>query len=341
MRQLRVLVLMHDEVVPPPDAHRRSAAARWEYAMEFAVVRTLRALGHDVHVLGIADALGPIADALARLRPHVVFNIVSFFHDVAAYEANVVAFLELCKQPYTGCNALGLALAGDKVLTRQLLAANGIPQPAHAVFARGERAKTLPAHLAWPVIVKPAAEHGSAGIAQSSVVTTDRQLAARVAFVRRSFGGDVLVEQFLPGREFSVGVLGNDTLTAFPARELTFAALPAGQRAIATERVKWDLHHQRRVGLGSARARGLPEALARELRDVAVRTFRALRLSGYARIDLRLDARDRVHVLEANANSDLTPGEDFPEAARGAGLGYAALLQRVVALGMRYRARWH
>lgn len=335
-----MLVLMHDEVVPPSDAHRRPAAARWEYAMEFAVVRTLRRLGHDVHVLGVADALGPIADALARLRPHVVFNIVSFFHDVAAYEANVVAFLELCKQPYTGCNSLGLALAGDKVLTRQLLAAHGIAQPAYSVFARGERATKLPAHLAYPVIVKPAAEHGSAGIAQDSVVTTDRQLAARVAFVRRSLGGDVVVEQFLSGREFSVGVLGNDALTAFPARELTFERLPAGQRAIATERVKWDLQHQRRVGLRSARARNLPAALARELRDVAMRTFRAMRLSGYARIDLRLDARGAVHVLEANANSDLTPGEDFPAAARDAGLDYAALLQRIVALGLAYAPAW-
>jgi D-alanine-D-alanine ligase len=338
MRQLRVLVLMHDEVVPPPDAHRRPAAARWDYAMEFEVVRTLRRLRHEVHVLGVADALPPIADALARVRPHIVFNIVSFFHDTVAYEANVVAFLELCKQPYTGCNACGIALAGDKAVAKQILAWHGVPCPAFAVFARGERANRLPPGLGFPAIVKPAGEHGSAGIAQASVVTSNAQLARRVGFVRRTLGGDVIVEEFLSGRELSVSVLGNERPATFPPRELWFERLPAGHRAIATERGKWDLAYQRRVGLRTGRARGLPRALERELRSLALRTFRALRLSGYARIDFRLDANGRPHVIDANVNSDLTPGEDFPESAKHAGVGYAALLQRIVALGLAWRA---
>ncbi|MFY9346027.1 MAG: ATP-grasp domain-containing protein [Planctomycetota bacterium] len=341
-RALRVLVAMHEDVVPPPDAHRLGRAATWDYLMELEVVRGLRALGHDVRVLGVGDELRPVADALATHRPDLVFNIVQWFHDVIAYEAHFVAFLELCKQPYTGCNPRGLALAGDKVLAKQLLAWHRIPQPAFAVFPRGERRRRpqLPAGVTFPVIVKTADRHGSAGIAQASVVHDNRALAARVAFLHRTQRADALVERFLPGREFSVGVLGNDRLAVLPVWETWFDKLPAGHAAIATERVKWDERHQRRIGLRSGPARRLPAALRRELRALAQRTYRALRLSGYARIDFRLDGEGRPHVIEANANSDLTPGEDFPESARHAGIGYQRLLQRVVAAGLSYRPAW-
>lgn len=339
MKQLRVLVLVHDEVVPPPDAPRLLDPATWEYRMELAVARTLRRLGHEVQVLGVADDLAPVHAAITAWRPHLAFNILSYLHDVVAYEANLVAFFELCKLPYTGCNSRGIVLAGDKALARQVLAWHGIPTPRCLVVPRGERA-TLPPELTFPLIVKTAAEHGSAGIAQASVVRSRNALAARVRWVQTTYGGEVLVESFLPGREFSVGVLGNERPRALPVWETWFERLPPGQLAILTARSKWDEGYQRRVGLRSGPARRLSPTLRRELQELACRTFGALRLSGYARIDFRLDAEGRPHVLEANVNPDLTPGEDFPLAAQRAGMSYARLLQRVVADGLAYRAAW-
>jgi D-alanine-D-alanine ligase len=339
MRKLRVLVLMHDEVVPPPDAESRPAAEQWDYLMEISVVRTLRALGHEVHMLGVADELRPIRDAIAEQKPHIVFNIVSFFHDVVAYEAHVVSFLELCKQPYTGCNPRGIVLAGDKALSKQVLAWHRIPVPAFAVFAPHRRAR-LPKRMTFPVIVKAAAEHGSAGIAQASVVRDDRELAERVDFLHRTLHGDVIVEQFLPGREFSIAVLGNDRLTTFPVWETWFDNLPAGNEPIATARVKWDPSYQERVGLRSERARDLPPDVEQQIDRIARRTFRALHLSGYARIDVRMDEHGRVFVLEANVNPDLSPGEDFPAAAKHAEVDYPELLQRILATGLAYRPAW-
>jgi D-alanine-D-alanine ligase len=339
-RKLRVLVLMHEEVVPPPDADELPASETWDYLMELSVVRTLRELGHDVRVLGVGDELKPIRDAIAEQKPQIVFNIVSYFHDVVAYEAHVVSFLELSKQPYTGCNPRGITLAGDKALSKQILAWHRIPHPAFAVFPLRIKKARLPRRMAFPVIVKTAGEHGSAGIAQASVVHTDKELADRVEFLHRTHQQDVVVEQFLAGREFTVSVLGNERLETFPIWELWFDKLPEGNESIATERVKWDERYQKRVGLRTARARDLPEQVEQDIHKIAKRTYRALHLSGYARIDLRMDEQGRVYVIEANVNNDLSPGEDFPESAKHAGVDYDQLLQRILNTGLAYKPAW-
>ena len=194
--------------------------------------------------------------------------------------------------------------------------------------------------MTFPVIVKSAIEHGSAGIAQASVVRTDDELAERVAFLHRTLQTDVVVEQFLAGREFTVSVLGNERLETFPIWELWFDKLPEGNEPIATARVKWDVDYQKHVGLRTGRARDLPADVEERIHAIARRTYRALHLSGYARIDLRMDAEGRVYVIEANVNNDLTPGEDFPDSAASAGVDYAQLLQRIVSTGLAYKPAW-
>lgn len=340
MRKLRVLVLMHDVLVPPPDAATLPAAETWTYQMELDVQRTLQALGHEVTVLGVGDDLRPIRDAVAEQKPHVAFNILTDFHDQVTYEAHVVGFLELCKQPYTGCNPRGIVLAGDKALSKQILTWHRIPVPQFAVFPLRGRAARLPRRMAFPVIVKGAVNHGSAGIAQRSIVHTDAELAERVAFLHRTLQSDVVVEQFVPGREFTVSVLGNERLEAFPVWELWFDKLPEGHEAIATSRVKWDERYQKRIGLCTGPARDLPPDVTERIVAIAKRTYRALHLSGYARIDLRMDDQGRVYVIEANVNSDLSPGEDFPESAKAAGLDYGQLLQKLLNVGIGYKPAW-
>jgi len=340
MRKLRVLVLMHDVMVPPPDADKLSAEETWTYQMELDVVRTLKALGHDVRVLGVADELKPIRDAIGEWKPHIAFNIMADFHDVVTYEAHVVSFLELCKQPYTGCNPRGMVLAGDKALSKQILAWHRIPCPLFAVFPLRSRKAKLPSRMKFPVIVKSAVQHGSAGIAQASVVHDDKELSERVEFLHRTLQTDVVVEQFLDGREFTVSVLGNERLEAFPIWELWFDKLPEGNEAIATSRVKWDVRYQKRVGLQTGHARDLGKDVEEQILRIAKRTYRALHLSGYARIDFRMDKEGRVYVIEANVNNDLTPGEDFPESAKFAGVDYDQLLQRILNVGIGYKPAW-
>lgn len=337
MRKLRVLVLMHNHLVPrddDDDEQRRISR------MERAVLATLHKLGHEAKALGLGDELAPIRPAIEEFKPQVAFNMLTYFHDVASYEAHVVSYLELLKQPYTGCNPRGIVLAGDKALSKKILAYHRIPCPQFALFARGCRRPRLPKRMQFPVIVKSVIEQGSAGIAQASVVKDDDSLQERVEFLHRTLATDVVAEQFIDGRELTVSVLGNARLQTFPCWELWFDNLPERSEAIATSRVKWDEEYADRIGAHTGRARGLEPEQEKRLLHIARRTYRALDLSGYARIDLRMDQDGRAYVLEANPNPDLTPGEDFPESAEAVGLPYEQLIQRVLNLGVGYQPAW-
>lgn len=340
MRTLRVLVLVHDVLVPPPGAEQLDWEETWTYQMELDVQTTLQKLGHEVEVLGVDGDLRPIRDRIEQWKPHIAFNILTDFHDVVAYESYLVAYLELLKQPYTGCNPRGIMLANDKALSKKILDWHGIPVPAFTVYPPGTKKARLPEHLSYPVIVKSATQHGSEGISQASVVTSDLQLERRVAFMHKKIGGDVIAERYIPGRELTVSVLGNERPEALPVWELWFENLPKGNWAIATEQVKWNVDYAQGIGIAGGRARDLTDRQRRDIERMARDTYRALGLSGYARVDFRMDADGKVWVIEANVNPDLTAIEDFAEAAKAAGYDYAQLVQRLLNLGLAYRPAW-
>jgi D-alanine-D-alanine ligase len=339
MKRLRVLQLCHQEFLPPESIEGLGEREVHAFKMEYDVWRALGVLGHDVVKLGVADELAPIRQAIEAHRPHVVFNCLRFFHDIAIYDAHVVSYLELLKVAYTGANPRGLLLANDKALSKKILSYHRIRTPGFQVYRRG-RPIRAPKRARFPLIVKTVAEHASLGIAQASVVRDLDQLRERVLFVHERIGHDVIAEEYIEGRELTVGVLGNERLTTFPVWELSFGRLPAGAPAIATARIKTDFEYQERIGLRSARATDLGDEQLAGLQRLAKRIYRALELSGFARIDLRMDADGRAFVLEANPNPDLSYGEDFAESAEAAGLGYEALVQKIASLGIGYRPAW-
>jgi len=333
-RKLRVLALVYEKLVPPGDA-KEAEARTAEWKTEFDVVTTLRALGHEVLPLGIGGDLRPIRKAVEEFKPHLAFNLLEAFDDVAIWDQNVVAYLELLKVRYTGCNARGLLLARDKAITKKLLSYHRIPVTDFAVFPSG-RPVRRPKRLAFPLMVKSLTLDASIGISQASVVESDEKLAERVRFIHESIGTDALVESYIEGRELYVGVLGNDRLKALPIWELLFTKMPEEQRKIATERLKWSLTYQKKHGIASAEAQGLPDGVAMRIREVCKRVYRNLMLTGYARIDLRLTEAGDLYVMEANPNPQLARDEDFAQAARAAGLDYGPLLHRILTLGLRW-----
>lgn len=340
MRRLRVLVLMHEHLVPPASVEGLTPKETWLFEMELAVRDTLRQLGHEVEELGIGEELKPIRQQIEEWKPHIAFNILNYFHDVTAYDSHVVSYLELLKQPYTGCNPRGIVLAGDKALSKKILTYHRIPCPLFQVYPQRARRFRLPSRMAYPVIVKSAIEHGSTGIAQASIVHDDAGLRERVEFVHRTVGTDAVAEQYIEGRELTVSVLGNERLQVFPVWELWFENLPQRSEPIATSRLKSDAEYAERVGARIGPARDLDERAAAAVQHIARRTYRALELSGFARIDLRMDPQGRVYVIEANCNPDLTPVEDFAESAKAAGVSYPQLLQRIINLGIGYKSLW-
>ena len=334
--KLRVLALVHRHLIPPATIEEGTDIVSAPWRTEYDVISTLRAMGHEVQALGVHDDLGEIRRVATEWRPHIAFNLLEGFDDISIFDQNVVSHLELLKLPYTGCNPRGLLLARDKSLSKKLLAYHRIAVPEFEVFRAG-RPIRRPKRLPFPLIVKSLTQEASIGISQASVVDTDEKLKERVAFIHESIGTAAIVEQYIDGRELYVGVLGNQTLQSLPVWELFFSNMPPEAKRIATDRVKWSVKYQKKYGIESGAAKDLPEAVCDSIQHVCKRAFRALELSGFARIDLRLDDAGRVWVLEANPNPQIARGEDFAASAEKVGLSYETVLQRIINLGLRWQ----
>jgi D-alanine-D-alanine ligase len=339
MKPLRVLVLVHETLVPPEDTSGYTPQQIDEWRTEFDVASALRAMGHEVRVLGMGDSLAGLRAAVADWKPDIAFNLLEEFQGIVTYDQYVVAVLELMRLPYTGCNPRGMMLSRDKTLSKQLLSYHRVPTAKFALLPRGRR-YVEPRRLRFPLFVKSATEDASLGISQASIVHDAQKLRERVQFIHEQTLSDALVEEYIEGREIYIGVIGNDRLTSFPLWELNFGTLPEVMAGIATRKVKWDRNYQEKHGIGTGPARDLPEGLERQVAQLARRIFRALGLSGYARIDLRLRPDGSVVVLEANCNPNLAQTEDFATSALATGVGYDALLERILRLGLAYRAAW-
>ncbi len=339
MKKLRILLLVHESLVPPEDLKGLPESAIEECRTEYNVMSTLVNLGHQVRVLGIGDQIGELRRAVGDFKPDIVFNLLEEFSGIVTYDHYVVAYLELMRQPYTGCNPRGMMISRDKVLTKQVLAYHRILTPEFHLFPwrKGYKAPRKPK---FPLIVKSATEDASFGISQASIVNDSGRLRERVQFIHEQTNSDAIAEQYIDGRELYIGVLGNDRLQTFPVWELDFGTLSEVQAGIATRKVKWDPDYQRKHGIRTGVADDLPAAMQTSLAALAKRIYRSLHMSGYGRMDLRLSADGKVYVLEANANPNLTFGEDFAESAERTGIQYSALLSRIVQLGINYQPEW-
>jgi D-alanine-D-alanine ligase len=335
VKRQRVLVLVHKHLVPPADTTGLDVVnAEWK--TEFDVITTLGEMGHEVRPLGIQDELNPIRQIIEEWKPTIVFNLIEAFDNINLFDQNVVSYLELLRVPYTGCNPRGLLLSRDKSLSKKLLAYHRIPVPDFYVARRGRKIR-LPPRMQFPVIVKSLTHESSIGISQASVVSDEEKLRKRVEFMHDSVGTHAIVEQYVDGRELYVGVIGNERLQVFPVWEMQFSGMVEGDNwPIATERVKWSAKYQAKVGIATGQARSLPDGTADQIQHISRRVYRVLELSGYARVDLRLDEAGRVYVLEANPNPQIARDEDFAASAAVAGLPYPLLLQRILTTGLRW-----
>jgi D-alanine-D-alanine ligase len=337
MKPLRVLVLVHPDLIPPESAKGYTEQEINVWKTEYDVVQTLRKAGHEVRPLGVHDELRPIRDEIDAWKPHVVFTLLEQFHGDAIYDQNVASYLELTRVPYTGCNPRGLMLARGKDMSKTLVHWHRVQVPDFAVFPMHRKVRRPP-RLALPLIVKRLSEDASWGISQASVVDTDEKLAERVTFIHERVGTAAIAEQYIEGRELYVGVLGNDRLRVLPVWELHFTNMPDSAWPIATERVKHDTDYQERRGILHGPAKDLKPELADYIQRMAKRIYRTLDLDGYARIDFRLSPDGVLYFIEANPNPEIAESQEFATAARHVGIPYPALLERILSLGINRAA---
>jgi D-alanine-D-alanine ligase len=331
--------MTHETLVPPEDIGGMSESQIDDFRTEYDVRDALRRLRHEVRVVGVGDHLTELRETIDSWRPHLVFNLLDEFSGIISYDHYVVAYLEMTRQRYTGCNPRGMMLSRDKVLTKRVLATHRVATPSFRLFPFGRQFRE-PRGLAFPLFVKSATEDASLGISQASLVEDMKSLRERVEFIHEEVESDALVEQYIDGREIYVGVLGNSRLTTLPPWEVDFGTLPENQARVATRKVKWDRKYQAKHGIVTAKADNLSDEQRAELARLAKRTYRALYMSGFARMDFRLRSDGTIFLLEANANPNLSKGEDLADSAGAVGIGYTALIARIVQLGLGYMPEW-
>ncbi len=339
MKNLRVLSLVREGLVPPEtlDDYDENNPPDWK--MEYDVVATLTNLGHEVQTLGVFNDLGPIRQSIQERQPDIAFMMLEEFHGVPQYDQAIVSYLELMRQRYTGCNPCGLLLTHDKALSKKILTYHRIATPHFSVFPVGRKVRP-PRRMRYPVLVKSTTEDASLGTSQNSIVTNHQALIDRCEFVHANVNMDELAEEYIDGRELYVGVTGNHRLQTFPVWEMTFNRMPEDIARIATARVKWNTKYQEKHGIDTGLAEVLSSKQVADIQRLCKRVYRALTMSGYGRIDLRMRPNGDVFVIEANANPNLEFGEDFVESAHAAGHTYEDLIQRILNLGLRYDAAW-
>lgn len=321
-----------DDSLTPIDPH----FAEWDSEETIQAIADVLARTGEVVRLGAGPDL---PETLRAERPDLVFNMAEGAGE-RSREAHVPALLEFYHIPYTGGDALCLALTLDKAMTKRVLQASGIPTPPFRAYAPGEIPD--PTDFKGAVIVKPIHEGSSIGIGNRSVCLSAEDAADRVQEIHAEWNQAAVVERFITGREFTCALVGNNSdLRVYPPVEIDFGVLPEGANPVYGFEAKW-IWDQPWAPLHMFRCPAdIESELEAELIETAKAAFRITGCRDWARIDLRLDEEGRVHVLEVNALPGVLPDPEqnscYPKAARAAGVSFEdAILAVVDAARARY-----
>jgi len=316
------------------DDFLKEVAAKVEEA-EYEVAAALIAGGHDVRLIGVWDDLHHLLDRLHAFQPDLVFNCAEGFDGQAALDYVFAGVLEAQGLTFTGSPALGLIATRNKAVTKQILSHCGIKVAGFEMY-RLDESVNREATFTFPLIVKPLQEDASAGISQASIVWDREALVERVDFVHQNFTQPAIVEEFVPGRELYVGMLGNGSdLEILPLVEMVWGREVPAEERVATRLAKWDDAYRGRKGIRNVFARPISKRARETIAECCRTAFRALWLRDYARLDVRLTPEDEVWVIEANANPYISYGHDMANAAEKAGFKYPAFIQRIADEALR------
>jgi D-alanine-D-alanine ligase len=272
-------------------------------SMEAHILKCLQAHYRNVVVVPFSPGVVETITALRALEPKIVFNATEWVDGDRSLDVAITGLLEIMKLKYTGTGPVGLQLARDKALSKTIAANLGIDVPRHFVLKAGDRVKS--GAFPFPLIVKPQFGDGSDEIRRNSVVANDRQLRERVRTMRGRSQAPLVCEEFIPGRDLYVALLGNRP-QVMPAVELVIGKKGASAPQFATFQLKNDGAYRTRWRIRWREAR-LNKETHRKISDVSRRMFRALDLRDYGRIDFRLTPDNRLVFIEANPNPDLHP----------------------------------
>lgn len=301
-----------------------------DYKDERNVYDSLRKLGHDVSLLGIYDETTVLLSYLKKEKPDVVFFLCESFRNDRSQAAHLISVLELEGIQFTGVPAAPQHLCRDKALSKKVLQFHNIAVPQFAISERRNPLKSLK-NFPFPAIVKPLDLEASEGITNDSVVYDEKSCVAQSRAIQQRYETDVIIEEFIEGRELYVSVMGNEVIRSFPPREFI---RNISKLNIATFKAKWDENYRRRHGIRNKKAQNLSSELQQMIDETAKKIYRVLNLRGYARLDFRLRDDGVLFFLEANPNPGISKDDDFAGSAKLAGVTYDDLISEILTLAV-------
>ena len=329
-RRKRVLLVCDTIGNTPRDYDVQTLLKTPDWQTERDCYTALKRLGYTTDVIAVYDDIMPLIAKVKTFRPDIIFNQVEHFRGISTYERNLVALYELLGIAYTGSNPTGMILCKNKAVTKEVLFARGMCVPRFVVVKKNETVKKNTSIL-YPAIVKPLRDESSYGISRSSIVTHAAELKDRLAYIHERLDQDAIVEEYIAGDELYVSVLGNERLRVFPVRQLFFGTQKK-RPTIATYKIKWDAAYRKKWNISYGFAH-LPVRLTREIAATVKDAYKALRIDGYARFDIRLDRDKRIYIIEANPNPCLARNEEFSLSAKKAGIPYEKVIDLIINAG--------
>jgi D-alanine-D-alanine ligase len=326
-KRLKIALLVDQSV---PEAGKCGAFQLPSHSMECGIAEALRRRSYSVTVVPAVDDVTELLAQLRTCSPDVIFNVTEEHRSERRRDADLVGFLDVLGIPYTGSSSFALQLARDKAMSKLLVNHVGVQVPRFFIAQPRQRIGEI--RLPFPLLVKKRFGDSSEGLTSRSLVR-NRHALERELHRLLSSGEPAICEEFIPGRDLYVSILGNGRLRIFPPTWSKFGATTALSDHIATERVKSDKSYRRAQGITFLRARISASAFARLAADCR-KIFRVLGLRDYARIDFRLTENGTVYFLEGNPNSDLGRGS-FGTSARWGGLAYPELMETLVNFARR------
>ncbi len=321
----KILLLVHKDLIPDLNQVPNRDSP---WITEYDVLTTLTELGHEVKVLGLINNIERLIKEINEFKPYCIFNLLEEFNYETQSDYKVLALLDMMNIKYTGCNPKGLLLARDKAISKKILKHHNIGTPDFFTMTK-KRKKRLPKDLNFPLIVKCLFEEASLGIAGASIVHSKEKLEERISYIHNKLDQDVIVEEFIKGREIYVGITGNIQLKNLPLWELRFDKVDEPEKEIYSERAKWNEKYRKRKGIRSQLAKLEPEIETKVIKAVK-QTYKVLNLSGYARIDLRLTENNEIYILEANPNPNIAKDDEFAESAKAVGVEYKDIIENLI-----------
>lgn len=276
---------------------------------------------------------------LKELKPDIVFNIAEGFNGVSR-EAQIPSILDMLQIPYTGSDPLTLATCLDKARTKEILSYYKIPNARFIIADKTEQLKNI--MLQYPLIVKPVSEGSSKGIFSSSFVKNESEMKKEAERIITEYNQAALIEEFLPGREFTVAIIGNGAeAQVLPIVEISYNDFPENFIPIYSYEAKWILDTKENpLEVFSCPAK-IDKKLEKKIKEIVLNTYNILRCKDWSRIDVRLDSKGEPNIIEINPLPGILPNPEenscFPKAARSAGMNYTEMINRVLlAAAKRY-----